>query len=87
MWAISCAIFSASLLGLICSFLSVDSILIWSLEVACASWMLHGAVRLQQGGWRSSYGRDGALWLVKDSLAMLIWPILYNWIAQRAEKE
>lgn len=87
MWTITCVIFGCSLTGLAGSLLSDDPLMAWGVEAVCAWWMLHGSIRLKEGGWRPSFGRDGAIWIVKDSLAMLIWPILYNWIARRAEKE
>jgi hypothetical protein len=59
----------------------------WMVQFISALWMLHGAKRLQQGGWRSSHDHRASGWLFKDSLAMLIWPVLYNWIAHRAERE
>lgn len=87
MWTITCVIFGSSLLGLACSFLSDEPVFSWVVQGLCALWMLHGATRLHQGGWRSSYKHGATSWLLKDSLAMLIWPVLYNWIAQRAERE
>lgn len=87
MWTIACVIFGSSFVGLTCSILSADPLWTWGLEAVCALWMLHGSIRLKEGGWRPSYGRDGAIWILKDSVAMLIWPILYKWIAHRAEKE
>lgn len=40
-------------------------------------WLGIGAERLDKAGWTRSYGIDGGLtWLWKDTLAMLIWPVL-----------
>jgi hypothetical protein len=58
-----------------------------ALQAATLWWMLHGAKRLNQSGWRASHGRDGTVWIVKDSLALVIWPILCGWIARQAEME
>jgi hypothetical protein len=82
-----CIVFGSCVLALACA-LTVDQAWIpIAVQLGGCFWMLHGASRLKEGGWRPSFGRDGAIWIIKDSLAMLIWPILYNWIARRAEKE
>jgi hypothetical protein len=87
MWKLACAVFSSSCTGLASSFMADEAWTSMLIQQATFFWMMHGARRLGQGGWRSSYGRDGAVWLIKDGLAMLIWPILYRWIARRSETE
>lgn len=87
MWIFSCAVFGASIAGMLAN-LANPSPMTWGLVQAVVfGWILRGAARLQECGWRASYGRDSAVWIVKDTVAMLIWPILQRWIAHRAETE
>lgn len=88
MWVFCCAVFGSCLIGLMFLFSVGDKG--WgtmALQFATYYWMVHGAHKLLEGGWRSSFGRDGASWILKDSLAMLIWPIMYRWIVRRSETE
>ena len=88
MWMFVCGIFGGSLIGLVFDFcVSVEPWAILLVQIITGLWMMYGAYKLEGGGWRSSYGRDGAVWILKDSMAMLIWPIMYRWIVHRGEIE
>jgi hypothetical protein len=79
MWVFVCGVFDLCF--------SVDPWAILLVQISVALWMNHGAYKLNEGGWRSSYGRDGPVWILKDSLTLMLWPIMYRWIVHRGEIE
>ena len=53
--------------------------LLWSFT--CPAWMVFGTRLLKEVEWKRSYGAAGGLtWLLKDALAMVLWPVLLKWI-------
>ncbi len=47
-------------------------------------WMHLGLGRLRDAEWVRAYGSAGGVsWLFKDSVAMVLWPVLLKWIHSR----
>ena len=53
-----------------------------------SGWLAYGAHRLEKIWWKRSYGNESGLaWLWKDTLAMLIWPVLHSRIQAHKKKD